>query len=732
MSRAPEAGGVPSRNPAQEHVQVVSIGATLGRAVVRYQATTVREFVALLQRPNHPLRGVLALMWRLRQRPQDRHTWQEVEQQLAAPRREQWATLLFRQAYGLYVMLRYRANPRLPSATVELAGGIHVPRRALAHLRRMGLVPFAPYSREEVGSQAAQQMRNLWGSMAGVSVVVWFDSYYKPRLVYNPVYPAGGGGLNSTVMAVLHLPRLPRPMQYLPVAHWDAQRRNVAVMLRRHWPYLKEQIANVNRIRGSDQLPIRVPLDIHRDDVQSLQWLPLSLNPHLVGTTVGLVELLAFCEVLRDQARPPMPLLVDVDIHQRLTKLAYGLGTQGYPVRELLATMPPLFGVWHAYKYVCLVTLRVFLPAFTYLIQGTVEPGREAPTWAKLRRIELVLAAILRLPQRLIRRLETHAQRAQERYRQLAHLRMQRQLDILPSGAVAGLAAGAGGHGGRRPSPDEVRRARDRYLALESLRLLVTDFAPACFLLGYHVRSCNWAGREAGSAIHARRALQTATLVLFKLCQGGEHRVQYIRCLLSALCQWSEWHEQLPGCCFSEEDCEAGLARLAHSLNLHPNAMACEEANHHYLLVPPAAAGARSTGNHPLQQRYLDQVRQLVGDACDTRRNLVTFLPWQASPNAVAEAHWPHDAWLPTGVRGCPSREWLEDLILHAQRLLPVQRPWTDDLDQVCGDELGRRDEATTQAMVDELRAWLAAHPEPQRYRGTDQGRRVPYALGIR
>ena len=159
------------------------------------------------------------------------------------------------------------------------------------------------------------------------------------------------------------------------------------------------------------------------------------------------------------------------------------------------------------------------------------------PTWAKLRRIELVLAAILRLPRSLIRRLQRKTEAAKERFQRLSQLRTQRQLVIGPGGEVVGLAPGAGGHGARRPSADKVQRARDRMLALEALRLLVEDFAPACFLLGFHVRSCHWAGRERGSAIHARRALQTATLVLVKLCEGGEHWVQYIRCQLSALCQ---------------------------------------------------------------------------------------------------------------------------------------------------------------------------------------------------
>ena len=142
-----------------------------------------------------------------------------------------------------------------------------------------------------------------------------------------------------------------------------------------------------------------MPLDFPRAGVRSLPWRNLAVTSSQVGSQVGLLEVLRWAADFTHHASSPTPLCVDEKIHYRLLKFAYGLHCTDYDFHSLLSQCPPLYGLWHAYKYLLLTILyRNHFPLLTYLTRGTLAEGTPVPTTMRIRSMEMVFAALLRLP----------------------------------------------------------------------------------------------------------------------------------------------------------------------------------------------------------------------------------------------------------------------------------------------------------------------------------------------
>ena len=88
---------------------------------------------------------------------------------------------------------------------------------------------------------------------------------------------------------------------------------------------LSRQSVLLNAVAAIRRLPLtandfRVPLDIVRHHVRSLQWRPLSLNDDRVQSQPDLCRTLRSCRWVMKEARMlrPMPLLADKNICYRL------------------------------------------------------------------------------------------------------------------------------------------------------------------------------------------------------------------------------------------------------------------------------------------------------------------------------------------------------------------------------------------------------------------------------
>ena len=114
-----------------------------------------------------------------------------------------------------------------------------------------------------------------------------------------------------------------------------------------------------------------------------------------------------------------MPLCVDENIHYRCLKLLYGERSQRYDFARWFQLCPPLYGVWHAYKYVVTTVWRRYYPLMVYFTWGTVPAGNAVPSQLRLRTVEMLFAALLRVPGDLRVRLERAVDAAKADLRRL-------------------------------------------------------------------------------------------------------------------------------------------------------------------------------------------------------------------------------------------------------------------------------------------------------------------------
>ena len=377
----------------------------------------------------------------------------------------------------------------------------------------------------------------------------------------------------------------------------------------------------------------RIPLGVPRTAAPGPVWRPFSVSSDEVSSQVGLIRVLRFLQgTVLPHVLAPLPVLVDTNLWYRQLKLVYGREAQRWDGAAALEGLPPLYGVWHAYKQVLYVLYRRLLPLFLFVQRGTLAAGAQWSEKPKLRALEMWIGALLMVPadrrlrvcalrDLLARRvgiLETELQRYEAKVdwaKQCLDDATLKAKTLLTRCLRLGRDPQPGIQAGELVTHNQAaweqalrRRERTREaLRLCRLDLAVTDalcdlllvWAPACFALGWRVRQCHWEHRQAGTGGRARECLEMALLMMLHLeaPSGGQRRArgrsEYVRTLSCALLQWQRWHEDLPACCFSEETNEASLSRLGSAMRQHPDATSTESVMDLYLLVRPGKTGFR-------------------------------------------------------------------------------------------------------------------------------------------
>ena len=157
--------------------------------------------------------------------------------------------------------------------------------------------------------------------------------------------------------------------------------------------------------RELSRTDVRVSLDVCRtEEVRTPQWQPLLLSGKKVGESADLVEMLnVVATTIVAHTRAPVPILMDVNLVYRYLRLVYGCRYHRWNVLNHLRFCPPVFGVWHMYKYICFVVYRRFHSMCVFALHGTASDGQEFPTQPRLRSVEFLFAALLTLPDALRR-----------------------------------------------------------------------------------------------------------------------------------------------------------------------------------------------------------------------------------------------------------------------------------------------------------------------------------------
>ena len=527
-------------------------------------------------------------------------------------------------------------NPAGAQHRIDLPGGRMLGREAGQTLRRHGAVAVGPGGLVNLRQRGSRRFAELWHDIELQQCVMWFDNYVRP---HSYVDPARGFHLfDCTAFAVMRVERLP-PFPGMPhlADLFDCRRQFVEELVEYHDAFsrLLETVQGMT-FRRQD---VRVPLDVVRAVGRSPEWCPFAISDKCVSSQEGLVNALGWSVEVAVQSLAPMPVCVDENLHYRLLKLCYGENSQRYDVRSLLNRCPPLYGVWHAYKYVVTVVHRTYYAHCVYLLNGTVDVGRTFPAERRIRSIEMLLAVLLEAR------------------------------TLVKAGLTSAVVAAALADRNR-----STVQTRGRLRNLMALKCLLDVYAPACFLLGWQARNCLWSHRQRGTGRKAKELLMGCLFVLLQLHPRDSHLVEYVRTLVCAMVCWTPWHSEVPGYCYSDESNEASLAQLGRWWAQHSEVTKQSALMDMYLLLPAMGRNAQdATVSRPsnlLRDAVVERLRALLRSGTE----LVTYVPWSSGRVCVAEGPWPADVWFPTDLSTAPRVSTLNDISRYALARLVQQQ----------------------------------------------------------
>ena len=517
-------------------------------------------------------------------------------------------------------------------------------REASRTLQQHGAMAVGPGGLVNLQQRGSERFAELWTSLRGSQAVLWFDNYVRPRSFVDPA--RGFHMFDCTVYAVLRMPTLQLPLfRGMPELGDLFSRRRVLVRdLMEYQPVLLDMVEAVRQMALGPN-DVRVPLDVVRVSGRSPEWSPFAVSASCVTTQSGLLHALGWSVELANHSVCPMPICVDENIHYRLLKLCYGENTHRYNVRSQLNKCPPLYGVWHAYKYVVSVIHRAYYAHFIYLLQGEVEVGRTFPSSKRIRSIEMMMAGLLQLRSTL--KEELHQ-------------------------AIVAAAV------------DERRAAtpatKVRLKNLLALKALLDVYVPVAFVLGWQARNCVWGHRLRGSGSMAKEVVMGCLLVLLQLTEGQSHLVEYVRTMMCALICWTSWHSEVPGVCYTDEANEASLAQLGRWWAQHAEVTTATSLMSMFLMMPVMGRDVSEARVTRPSGELLSTMEHRLRALLRSPREVVTYVPWTLTRVCVSEDTWPVDAWFP-GDLGQMSATYLTRLSKYVLSKLVVQSAVTVPVD---------------------------------------------------
>ena len=246
-------------------------------------------------------------------------------------------------------------------------------------------------------------------------------------------------------------------------------------------------------------------------------------------------------------------MVIDEKIHYRVMKFYYSSTYVSWDLRPMLSKCPPVFAIWHPYKYSATPTYRL-LVIICCITHGSPELAVEVQAFPKLIYLERVVACLLVAPSDV-----------------------KAQLHVFVN-----ILAQWGG--------DMSGRARRIKCNVDGLNTLLFEYVPALFLLGTPVCDRN---SGSGDSTLVKKALHCSLHIVMRLTQGREHLVEYVRSVITAILLWSSWMMGILAACHSEEMCEAMLLRPISSMRRHPQMNNVDSRCDLYLLLKPANQHAK-------------------------------------------------------------------------------------------------------------------------------------------
>lgn len=151
--------------------------------------------------------------------------------------------------------------------------------------------------------------------------------------------------MNVSVLTVLHIREIPHFPGYLTLKQMLDHVPYLGRLLRSALQRVHAGVREVNAVPIQPEW-IRVPLDVQRTGMKSLQWRPYMLTEETVGCQLDLLQILKCVETLHAQTFRDVPLLVDMNIHYRVLKMVYGCAMEKFNCAMFLQHTPVLYGVY--------------------------------------------------------------------------------------------------------------------------------------------------------------------------------------------------------------------------------------------------------------------------------------------------------------------------------------------------------------------------------------------------
>ena len=363
---------------------------------------------------------------------------------------------------------------------------------------------------------------------------------------------------------------------------------------------------------------VRVPLDVPRGRCAGAKWKGLSLERYVIGADSGLLHILELLKDIAERTMHPLPLLMDENIHYRLMKWMYGRSMVKYSVRENMPPIVCIYGVWHAYKFLCLHLHREFFQHFVCLEQGQIEPGIMVSSIQRLPYIERAVAALWVAGGPLLSLLDKEIQNIRSYYAGV----QTRKVTCQTTPGAPGLADTTWLTDLSEELCDVPYRVSSRLRFLYELRILISDYCPAVFAVGFKVRECMWNGRKLHTSSNAKEVLSWSLLLLNRLTRPNAPPMRYVQTIATALLTWSTWQDITPGIIYNEEPCEALLSKLNRAMSHRPGMCTHEQYTDVFLSLPVARTAEHHRVRVPTY--VVDKFNSRLKDILTRRVNPVT------------------------------------------------------------------------------------------------------------
>jgi hypothetical protein len=204
---------------------------------------------------------------------------------------------------------------------------------------------------------------------------------------------------------------------------------------------------------------------------------------------------------------------------------------------------------------------------------------------------------------------------------------------------------------------------RSKEHLLRGLLDVLEYFTPACFVIGWMVRTLYWTCRTPWTGGMARNCLLRCFCLLLSLHASRDKKSEYLRSICVALMTWTSVHDALPGYAHVEEVNEASLSRLTSSCTRNPNMATATDVNDLFLTLSDVSTRPHDVTTQRVRESLVRTIQTNIDILLRGPADAVSFTPWTSAKLCRCTGSWNAEHMFPTK-RTC-TPEQLTTLMRH-------------------------------------------------------------------